>query len=168
MLEQSVESLQSAIGLADDSCLAEGPMILLVEDEVFVREVTCEVLQSAGYKVLTAKNAAEALCICHLCGDEVKLLLTDVILPGETGLELARKLRKENPELKTLFVTGYSERMGLRTTNSEECLPKPFSSEVLLNVVSRLLRSGEPEIERTERCKAVRDNVQLRRVERFV
>lgn len=127
------------------SCFAEevgtagSETILLVEDEVFVRQVTCEVLQSAGYRVLAAKNAVEALRVYEQCGGEVELLLTDVVLPGETGRALAGRLRRKNPVLKILLVTGYAEQMGLREGNQEECLAKPYSTEVLLRRVRQRL-----------------------------
>lgn len=113
--------------------------ILFVEDEAFVREVTCEVLQSAGYGVLTAKNAAEAALLYDQRRGEIQLLLTDVVLPGETGRSLALKLKRQNPKLKILFVTGYAEQMALQEANSEECLSKPFSTEVLLRRVRLVL-----------------------------
>jgi CheY-like chemotaxis protein len=115
--------------------------ILLVEDEAFVREVTVEVLRSAGYEVLAAKNAAEAGSI-YSARRGVDLLLSDVVLPGENGRALARRMRRENPELKVLLVTGYAEQMGLQRTQEEaeeECLAKPFSTEVLLRTVRRML-----------------------------
>lgn len=128
--------------------------ILLVEDEAFVRKVTCEVLRSAGYGVLTAENAAEAVGVYEGRRGEVELLLTDVVLPGETGRALARRLRRENPELKVLLVTGYGEQMGLLEAKQElkheprreECLAKPFSSAVLLRRIKQLLESVEPMI----------------------
>src|SRR2546423_1229343 len=106
--------------------------ILLVEDEVFVREVTSEVLNSAGYRVLTAKNAmdAEQAYVRH-CG-EVDLLLTDVILPGENGRSFAERLRLRHPTLKILLVTGYAEQMGLQEVGRMECMAKPFSTRELL------------------------------------
>jgi DNA-binding response OmpR family regulator len=70
---------------------------------------------------------------------EVALLLTDVVLPGETGRALAGRLRQQNPGLNILLVTGYAEQMGLREGNQEECLAKPFSTEVLLRRVRQLL-----------------------------
>jgi len=127
---------------AHEGTLAEAGMILLVEDEAFVREVTCEVLRSAGYRVLTAASADEAVCVYDSRGGDVDLLLTDVVLPGETGRTLAGKLRREDPDLKVLLVTGYGEQMKLREAQ-EECLPKPFSSEVLLGRVRQLLDRGE-------------------------
>lgn len=139
---QMAETLDEAIGWCsgpDESRSSRTQTILLVEDEAFVREVTGEVLRSAGYRVLTAKNATEAMQAYEVRGDEVDLLLSDVVLPGESGRVLAGKLRRENPWLKILLVTGYAEQMGLRDAMQEECLAKPFSTEVLLGGVRRLL-----------------------------
>jgi two-component system cell cycle sensor histidine kinase/response regulator CckA len=137
---------------ADEEAMAGAETILLVEDEAFVREVTCEVLRSAGYRVLTAKNAAEAVSVYEAQRGEVGLLLTDVVLPGETGRALARRLRRESPELQILLVTGYGEQMEFNEAKQEarfeakweECLAKPFSSEVLLGRIRRLLDRGTP------------------------
>src|ERR1035441_10058262 len=95
MYVQMTETLEEANGWctgADESTLAEAKTILLVEDEAFVREVTCEVLRSAGYRVLAAKNAAEAMRIYEARGDEVELLIRDVVLPGESGRVLAGEI----------------------------------------------------------------------------
>lgn len=120
--------------------LTAAETILLVEDEAFVREVTGEVLRSAGYEVLIAKNAAEAAGVYARRRGGVELLLSDVVLPGENGRVLARRLRRENPELKVLLVSGYAEQMGLREEQEEEeCLAKPFSTEVLLRRVREML-----------------------------
>jgi two-component system, cell cycle sensor histidine kinase and response regulator CckA len=125
-----------------EEMLAGAETILLVEDEAFVREVTGEVLRSAGYEVLTARNAAEAAGVYAGRRGGVELLLSDVVLPGENGRVLSRRLRRENPELKVLLVTGYVEQMGLR---EEEYLAKPFSTDVLLRKVREVLdRTGLP------------------------
>lgn len=146
MCVQTTEKLEEASGWcrgADEEMLAGAETILLVEDEAFVRDVTCKVLRSAGYRVLTAKNAAEAVRVYDARRGEVELLLTDVILPGETGRVLAGRLRRKDPELKVLLVTGYAEQMGRREAKPEECLAKPFSSAVLLRKVRQLLdRTG--------------------------
>lgn len=113
--------------------------ILLVEDETFVREVAGEVLRTAGYRVLTAKNAAEAMDIYNEAHCDIDLLLTDVILPGETGRALADRLRRENPLLPVLLATGYGDQMARET--GEECLAKPFASEELLRRVSELMEA---------------------------
>ena len=112
--------------------------ILFVEDEAFVRNVTSEVLRSAGYKVLTAKNADEALAAYREYPGAVDFLLTDVVLPGATGVTLAARLRREDPELKVLFVTGYAEQLGLCNSEKAECLAKPFSTVVLLQRIAQL------------------------------
>jgi DNA-binding response OmpR family regulator len=117
----------------------EAGTILLVEDEAFVREVTGEVLRSAGYRVLTARNAEEAVKAHERQAGEVDLLLTDVVLPGEDGFRLARRLTEVSPELRVLFVTGYGARMGWGGADEPEWLAKPFSSEVLIGRVRQRL-----------------------------
>ena len=116
--------------------------ILFVEDEPFVRDVTREVLRAAGYKVVVAQNAAEAVREYERGCGSADLLLTDVVLPGESGRVLAGKLKKTNPGLKILFVSGYGEQMGVRDGNGEECLAKPFSTGVLLRRVRQVLDGG--------------------------
>ena len=127
----------------DEGVLTGSETILLVEDEAFVREVTCEVLRSAGYKVLTARNAVEGAQAYEFERGAVDLLLTDVILPGENGRLLAARLKRENPDLRVLFVTGYAEQMGQRMGEHEECLAKPFSGGALLQTIRRLVDSVE-------------------------
>jgi two-component system, cell cycle sensor histidine kinase and response regulator CckA len=116
--------------------------ILLVEDEAFVREVAWEVLSAAGYRVLSAKNAEEALEI--EAAHKVRLLLTDVILPGANGFALAKRLKQENPGLKVLLVTGYAEQMSAIEAAEEECLAKPFSADALVRRVRQMLEIEEP------------------------
>jgi DNA-binding response OmpR family regulator len=115
--------------------------ILLVEDEAFVREVTVRVLKSAGYSVLTARNAAEARSVYHQFSGEVDLLLSDVILPDENGRILAEELRRQTVELAVLLVTGYIEELKLAQREGArlECLPKPFSASMLLEKIEILL-----------------------------
>jgi CheY-like chemotaxis protein len=142
MCVQTVETVDEAkvwhARLNEERC-GDGDTILFVEDELFVREVTCEVLQVAGYRVLAAKSSAEAARIYEVRGADVSLLLTDVVLPGETGRALARRLRQSDPDLPVLLISGYSEQMGLGGDGQEECLAKPFSSDVLLLRIKKLL-----------------------------
>jgi two-component system, cell cycle sensor histidine kinase and response regulator CckA len=112
--------------------------ILLVEDETFVRQVTAEVLCAAGYGVLTAQNAEEALQMYNRHCGAVDLLLTDLVLPGQTGNALAARLTRLDHRLKVLFVTGYVEQ--LKTMEEgQECLPKPFSTSALLEKIRQVL-----------------------------
>lgn len=142
MFVERVETLQETAGL--HSALSQtrpaGPArILLVEDEAFVREVTCEVLRAAGFEVLTARNATEATQALDGQSGNIDLLLTDMILPGENGRVLAERLRRENSGLKVLFVTGYAEHIGMSRSESSDWLAKPFSSDALLARVRYLL-----------------------------
>lgn len=116
--------------------------ILLVEDEAFVRKVTHEVLQSAGYGVVTAKNAVEAIEQRERL-PEVDLLLTDVVLPGKNGRALASDLRSRQPSLPVLFVTGYPLQLAEieAAEPAAACLPKPFSAATLLRKVRQMLNS---------------------------
>lgn len=112
--------------------------ILLVEDEAGVRHVARRVLERAGYRVIEAASAEEALRIVEQQGAPVRLLLTDVVLPGMSGPQLARRLATVRPRLKTIFMSGYTA-----DEFSEEDLiqsavafiPKPFDLRVLVEQV---------------------------------
>ncbi len=118
--------------------------ILVVEDEAFVRDVTCEILRSAGYNVLSATDASEAESI--FCGveEKVALLLTDIVLPGENGRLLAQRLYRVSPSMTVLFVTGYAEQMDVGAGHPWSCLAKPFSAATLLKQVESLV--GRPDL----------------------
>jgi CheY-like chemotaxis protein len=95
------------------------PTILLVEDEAAVREVTREALEMGGYRVLEASGAEEAAQIAADRSAVIDLLLTDVVMPGTNGPELARQVRKSRPGLITIFMTGYAESEVMRTAAHE-------------------------------------------------
>jgi DNA-binding NtrC family response regulator len=116
--------------------------ILLVEDEALVRDVTCEILEVSGYRVLKARNATEAMGAFRRCRGVVKLLLTDVVLPGRSGRDLAYDLRVERPGLRTIFTSGYPENAVTRSGIEEDgmfYLPKPYSFQSLTRKVSQVL-----------------------------
>jgi two-component system, cell cycle sensor histidine kinase and response regulator CckA len=120
--------------------------ILLVEDEPFLREVTCEILESAGYRVLKTRNAAEATSAFSEYKTIVRLLLTDVVLPGQNGRDLANDLRAACPKLRILFISGYPENVVTRNGIQEDgmfYLPKPFSLQSLTHKVAHVLGRKE-------------------------
>src|SRR5579871_4247667 len=104
-----VQILDPKVNAVSQEMEASGTTILVVEDEDFVREVTCEVLISAGYRVLQARTATEAARLFSREAKGADLLLTDVVLPGRNGQVLARELTGSHPGLKTIFISGYPE-----------------------------------------------------------
>jgi len=120
------------------------PVILLVEDESAVREVTREVLLHAGYQVLESSCAKEALQLATARAGHVDLLLTDVIMPEMNGADLAGQLQNMLPDLVTVFMSGYAEsdvaRKIHRTSGTH--IQKPFTVQTLLARVAEALRAG--------------------------
>ncbi len=115
--------------------------ILLVEDEAFVRKVTAEVLESAGYRVVIARGAAEALEAYRGRPGPPDLLLADVVMPGMSGRELATELESFYPRTRVLLMSGYAEQL-VRCESSpygHEYLAKPFSIGMLLRRVRAVL-----------------------------
>jgi CheY-like chemotaxis protein len=83
--------------------------VLVVEDEEIVRNVSVQILERLGYRVLQARNGTEAIAEVQGYGARIDLLLTDVVMPGMNGGELATQLVLHNPEMKVLFTSGYTE-----------------------------------------------------------
>ena len=121
--------------------MKRGGTILLVDDDPDVREYTQFVLEEASYAVSVAANAEEALRL--LSGDpEIALLVTDVVMPGVNGVELARRARAMRPHLAFLFVTGYTRNIAPDALAGASVLDKPFAPERLLHAVKRALPAG--------------------------
>jgi two-component system cell cycle sensor histidine kinase/response regulator CckA len=118
--------------------------ILLVEDEPFVREATCSILQNAGFEVLPAENASEAMKVYEECGRRVDLVMTDMVLPGRTGQQLGQDLRQRSPEVAVLVTSGYGE--AAYETESPEAhtyfLAKPYSRRGLVEKIETILETG--------------------------
>jgi PAS domain S-box-containing protein len=126
---------------------ARGETVLVVEDEDSVRRVTRRILINAGYEVLTATNAEEALEVCMQRGSTVDLMLTDVIMPGMLGPELAARVSVLRPGMPVVFMSGYSDQLVEHTTDTGEEIPlveKPFTAESLLRGVGSVLRRPVP------------------------
>lgn len=143
----AVNEIQPGLPLdAYDDWSAARDTILVVEDEAFVREAACDILEGEGYRVLRARNAAEAQVAFRQQQGSVQLLLSDVVLPGQSGPALAKDLRAAHPALKAIFISGYPEnavtKYGL-ATGQMFYLPKPFSAESLLGKVRQVLELEE-------------------------
>ena len=108
--------------------------VLLVEDEASVRGITRTMLELHGYRVLEAGSGEEALQICKRQEGPVQLLLTDVVMPGMSGPEVAQRLTRLRPEMKVLYMSGYTDDAILRhgvLELSTAFVQKPFTADTL-------------------------------------
>jgi two-component system, cell cycle sensor histidine kinase and response regulator CckA len=137
----SADLLRSGIYFSTDA-VVKPAVVLLVEDETFVREMAGTILESAGHRVFQASNAAQAGEVFHRYCKIIELLVTDVVLPGKNGHVLAEELRMENPELKIMFISGYENGTDgpQRGMFGDAYLAKPFSARSLLEKIERLVR----------------------------
>ena len=126
---------------AFDVC-SGGETVLLVEDDPSVRRMAAEVLLSLGYRVLSAPSGADALRMAAAHKGRLDLLLTDVVMPGMTGPELAIQFLSQFPQLRTLYISGYTddaiEKHGVRG-RTVRVLQKPFTHESLAQTVREVL-----------------------------
>jgi signal transduction histidine kinase len=119
--------------------------ILLVEDEAGVRGLAQRVLEQYGYRVLVAQHGEEALRLLGKHDGPIHLLVTDVVMPGISGRELAEALRLSKPDLKVLYMSGYTDEAIVRHGVLEEgvqFLQKPFTPQGLAHKVRQVLDAG--------------------------
>jgi hypothetical protein len=124
--------------------------ILVVEDEESVRHFVRDSLTHCGYSVLEAADGRQAEEIWRRAPEQIHLLLTDVVLPGVGGCELAVRLKDDRPSLKVLFMSGYTDERVTREISGEAgapFLPKPFALPVLARKVREALDSTSPPAE---------------------
>jgi two-component system cell cycle sensor histidine kinase/response regulator CckA len=114
--------------------------VLLVEDEPMVRAVAERALTRHGYSVLTATNGEEALDILGK-GEEIALLISDVVMPAMDGPTMVREARKSRPDLPILFMSGYAEEQLRKSIDLDNVafLPKPFSVQELAEAARRAI-----------------------------
>jgi CheY-like chemotaxis protein len=137
-----VEGRQNQVAGADAT-----PTILLVEDEDRVRRTMHKYFEKEGYQLLEAHDGEEAELIAEKYGEPIHILVTDVVMPGMSGPQLADRLAALRPDLRVLFVSGYphdSLEGGGLIDRRRNFLAKPFSASELLGRVRMLLSASAP------------------------
>ena len=127
----------------DPTVRERGPRVLVVEDETMVRDMVRTFLERAGYQVVALASAEEAMAGGYLAATD--LLLTDVMLRGKTGVELAATLREQRPNLKVVYMSGSVADQATResvVSPDARFLAKPFTRTMLLDTVRSLAGSG--------------------------
>jgi two-component system cell cycle sensor histidine kinase/response regulator CckA len=138
-LPVTAESASAAVEPAASAADSGSEAILLVEDEEGVRTVLQRILAGRGYRVLAAAGAGEALEVARRNHGAIDLLLTDVTMPRIKGPELAAALLAEQPRMRVIYMSGYSERALPSGAGSPICLQKPFSAKTLARTVRAVL-----------------------------
>ncbi len=116
--------------------------VLVAEDEAAVREIVGRVLRAQGYRVWEARDGAAALLIHAEDEHAIDLLLTDVVMPGLSGLDLAQRLRERNPGLRVIYMSGYADNAAVNEAMRQaggSFLPKPFTPDEVVRKVREVL-----------------------------
>ena len=119
-----------------------GRTILLAEDEITIREVIASLLTDQGYRVVAAGDGAEALAMARQLGAPIDLLISDVVMPTMAGSELVQHLRRQDPSLPVVFMTGYTEHdlsEDVLGAPAPQVLHKPFGLAELLGAIKAAL-----------------------------
>ncbi|MCW5947076.1 MAG: response regulator [Fimbriimonadales bacterium] len=130
--------------VAGNSAVGHEGTVLVIEDDEDLRAIYSEALRASGLDVLTAQDTFQAFELAQLHSNDVRLIVSDVMLPGANGYELTRRLRAAIPGVKALFVTGQSmdklHALGFDSSR-EHVLAKPFGPQRLVALVHEVLSS---------------------------
>lgn len=113
--------------------------LLYVEDNVQIAELTCMMLEEIGLEITQASSAEEALHVSGEGEQPFDIVLTDVVMPGLSGVQLARRLNRRWPELPVVLVSGFSEELAAGYGAQFELLRKPFTRTALIDCLQRHL-----------------------------
>ena len=131
--------------VSGDELLRGSETILLVEDEEEVRKLAVRVLERQGYKVLAARDGDEALILCEQHQGPIHLMLTDVVMPGMDGHEVAKRLESFHPEMKVLYMSGYTDDAIVLhgvLVEGVNYIQKPFTVDALTKKVREVLKQS--------------------------
>jgi CheY-like chemotaxis protein len=118
-------------------------VILIVDDEESIRALICGLLERAGYAVQEAASGEEALRILQQMRTAPELMLTDIVMPGISGLELAAHAHHLQPAMPVIFMSGFSNQYEEELSGSV-CLRKPFRAAELVTVVEGVIGPAHP------------------------
>ena len=138
------ENIEASASSNEHETTGGSETILLVEDEERVRTVARTLLAKYGYKVLEACNGGEALLICEQEKGRIDIMLTDVIMPNMNGKQLAERLKTIKPDMKVVFMSGYTDNVITENgvlAEGESFIQKPFTSNSLLKLLREKLDS---------------------------
>jgi len=139
---ENADSPDTLLQDASDEIQGGSETILLVEDEKNIRVITSLILEKLGYKIILADKPESAMKISNEYEEEIDMLFTDVVLPGQNGTDLAKELEKTRPNMKQLFMSGYTANVVFQQdiiTEEMNFLPKPFSRETLATKIRKIL-----------------------------
>jgi two-component system cell cycle sensor histidine kinase/response regulator CckA len=131
---------------APESIRKGSETVLLVEDEIELLDIVAEVLRANGYQVIPASCGKTALEVWRHSRQNIDLLITDMRMPGLTGLQLAQTLTSDKPRLKVLYTSGYSPDSIDPNANLREginYLQKPYPSDCLLDAIRNILEARQ-------------------------
>ncbi|OGL74458.1 hypothetical protein A3E39_01660 [Candidatus Uhrbacteria bacterium RIFCSPHIGHO2_12_FULL_60_25] len=144
---QATDDLPSQIptSLVPESARGNNEIILVVEDDPVVRRSTARMLKQSGYRVLQAGDGKEGLWILNDSGKDVRVVLSDVIMPTMSGGEFAKRVRQLHPHVRIVFMSGFTgdnmvEQGVLEKDQTYYFVQKPFNGEDLLRVIQRAVR----------------------------
>ncbi len=146
LLPASGVARRSAVTPTPASRSRRSATILVVDDEPTLRAVIRRALMREGYSLLVAEDASRARDLAAGHSGTIDLLVTDVVMPGQSGIELARTLRAERPELAILFISGFTFEEAVPGNDASQLiayLPKPFDTRVLIDKVQELLAAAQ-------------------------
>jgi signal transduction histidine kinase/CheY-like chemotaxis protein len=141
----TAENAAVAEGATANPEMEEWETLLLVEDEDNVRQPLAQILSNRGYNVLAAADALEAIQISQAHPGPIHLMITDILMDGLSGVELAERLAFQRPEMRVLFATGYPAGLteGAKLGGEANLLKKPFSGRELVTRLREILARGD-------------------------
>jgi PAS domain S-box-containing protein len=142
LLPRSNKAVADAPALPESRPAHSGATVLVVEDNDHVREFALSLLDEMGYRVLAAASAEEALLLLDR-GEPIDVVFSDVVMPGLSGVDLARVAREKRPCLPVLLASGYSEEIVAGAGASFEFVRKPYDSRALDSAIRSVLKQPE-------------------------